>query len=278
MTERGSGRVLKDIAALLIPRSQIYKLCPAWSPGSVMRTIALVTQKGGSGKTTLAASLAVAAAGAGERVIALDFDLQGSLSRWGRRRAANSPHKIAIEQFETARLGRLGAILRRLDDAGFTLAIFDTPGVDSEAVQIVAETADLCLLPARPTVLDIEAAADTFRAAYFANRKAAFILNQCPATPRSARANDAAAKLSKLGVLAEPMIAARIDYQDAIAAGLGVTEYAGAGRAAYEIKALWTWIESRLAEASEETSAQKTEDRQFRGFRDRLAAIARYFG
>ena len=53
-----------------------------------MRTIAFVTQKGGAGKTTLAASLAVAAASTGERVVALDFDPQGSLARWGQRRGA----------------------------------------------------------------------------------------------------------------------------------------------------------------------------------------------
>ena len=47
-----------------------------------MHTIALLTQKGGAGKTTLAASLAVAAAMAGEKVIALDLDPQGSLARW----------------------------------------------------------------------------------------------------------------------------------------------------------------------------------------------------
>jgi len=230
-----------------------------------MRTIAFVTQKGGSGKTTLAACVAVAAAGSGEKVIALDFDLQGSLTRWGQRRAANSPCKIAIEQFETARLGRLGAILHRLDDAGFTLAIFDTPGVDSEAAQVVAGAADLCLLPARPTVFDIEAVADTFRAAYFGNRRAAFILNQCPPTPRSARATDAAQKLAQLGVLAEPMIAA---------AGLGVTEYAGGGRAADEIKSLWSWIETQLMSPEHEILAQRSEAGRIR---KRLAAIAQYF-
>jgi chromosome partitioning protein len=235
-----------------------------------MRTIALVTHKGGSGKTTLAVSLAVAAAGTGEKVVALDFDLRRSLTRWALRRPWNAPHKIAIEQFE-ARRDRLGATLHRLDDAGFTLAIFDSPGVDSDDVQTVAEATDLCLLPARPTVLDIEATVDTFRAAYLASHNAAFILNQCPATPRSACALDAAQKLSQLGVLAEPMIAARIDYQDAIAAGLGVTEHAERGRAACEIKGLWSWVESRLDRSERQMSMQMG------GFKNRLAAIARYF-
>jgi chromosome partitioning protein len=236
-----------------------------------MRTIAFVTHKGGSGKTTLATSLATAAAATGEKVVALDFDSQGSLTRWARRRPGNASHRIAIEQFETARLGRLGATLHRLDHAGFTLAIFDTPGEDSDEVRIVAEAADLCLLPARPTVLDIEATVDTFRAAHFARHNAAFVLNQCPPTSRSARALDAAQMLSQLGVLAEPMITTRTDYQDAVAVGLGVIEYAEGGRAASEIKALWSWVESRLG------SSERPIPMQASGFKNRLAAIARYF-
>jgi chromosome partitioning protein len=237
-----------------------------------MRSIALVTHKGGSGKTTLAASLAVAAAAAGEKVIALDFDVQGSLTRWGRRRPGNAPHRVSIEQFETARPGRLNATLRRLDDAGFTLVVFDTPGVDCDDVRIVAEAADLCLLPARPSVLDVEATVDTFRAA-LTRHKAAFVLNQCPPTPRSVRALDAAQLLSQLGVLAEPMIAARIDYQDAIAAGLGVTEHAEGGRAAREIMALWNWVESRVRRSERQMPPVRLD-----GFKGRLAAITRYFG
>jgi chromosome partitioning protein len=242
-----------------------------------MRTIAFVTQKGGAGKTTLAASLAVAAASAGERVIALDFDPQGSLARWGQRRgSANAPHKILVEQFEAARLPRLQAILQRIADSGFTLAVFDTPGADSEAVRVVAETADICLLPARPTHLDVEATAGTFRAIYLAKRKAAFVLNQCPPTPRSARASDAAKDLTQLGVLAEPMLSARIDYQDAVAKGLGVTEYAGEGRAAQEIQALWSWIGSQFEHPQTEVPAQPAEARKVTSLRDRLAGIARY--
>jgi chromosome partitioning protein len=215
--------------------------------GDLMRTIAFLTQKGGAGKTTLAASLAVAAAGAGERVIVLDLDPQASLARWGKRReAAIVPSKVMIDQLEGERVPRLGAFLEGLNDAGFTLAILDTAGADSVAARFVTETADLCLLPARPTRLDVEATASTFRACHLAKRKAAFVLNQCPPTYRSSRASDAAKDLTRLGFLAEPMVSARIDYQDAIAAGLGVTEYARGGRAAQEIEAFWSWICAQL--------------------------------
>jgi chromosome partitioning protein len=242
-----------------------------------MRTIAFVTQKGGAGKTTLAASLAVAAASAGERVVALDFDPQGSLARWGQRRGvANPPNKILVEQFEAARLPRLGAVLQRLADGACTLAIFDTPGADSEAVRVVAESADMCLLPARPTLLDLEATAATFRAFYTAKRKAAFVLNQCPPTPRSARASEAAKDLARLGVLAEPMLSTRIDFQDAIAAGLGVTEHATDGRAAQEITTLWRWISSQFARSESETLVPSEEARRPSSLSARLAGIVRH--
>lgn len=214
-----------------------------------MRTIAFLTQKGGTGKTTLAASIAVAAAAAGEKVIALDLDPQASLARWGERRAAaKAAAEVMVEPLERDRLPRLRAILDGLAGVGFTLAIFDTAGADNAAVRLVTEAADLSLLPARPSRLDVEATATTFRTVFLAKRKAAFILNQCPPNYRSVRASEAAKGLMGLGILAEPMLSARMDYQDAIAAGLGVTEYAGDGRAAQEIKALWSWLRAQLAQ------------------------------
>jgi chromosome partitioning protein len=221
--------------------------------GDLMRTIAFLTQKGGAGKTTLAASLAVAAAGAGERVIVLDLDPQASLLRWGKRREAeNVPSKVMIEQLESERLPRLRAVLEGLNDAGFTLAVLDTAGADGAAARLVTEAVDLCLLPARPTRLDVEATAATFRACYLAKRRAAFVLNQCPPTHRSSRASDAAKDLTRLGVLAEPLLSARIDFQDAIAAGLGVTEYARGSRAAQEVEAFWSWVRVQLDESRSE--------------------------
>ncbi len=212
-----------------------------------MRTIAFLTHKGGAGKTTLAASLAVAAAERGERVIALDLDPQASLLRWGKRReTAKTLNRVVIEPVEGERLPRLCAIVEGLAGVGFTLAIFDTAGADNAAARFVTEAADLCLLPARPTRLDVDATAATFRAVFLAKRKAAFVLNQFPPTYRSSRASDSAKDLTRLGLLAEPMLSARMDFQDAISLGLGVTEYAREGRAAGEIEALWSWTRAQF--------------------------------
>jgi chromosome partitioning protein len=101
--------------------------------------------------------------------------------------------------------------------------------------------------------LDVAATAATFRAVFLAKRKAAFVLNQCPPTYRSSRTSEAAKGLTGLGVLAEPMLSARMDFQDAIAKGLGVTEYARQGRAAQEIEALWSWIRAQFEGTQSET-------------------------
>lgn len=219
-----------------------------------MRTIAFLTQKGGAGKTTLAASLAVAAAHAGETVIALDLDPQASLLRWSKcREATNAPNKVVVEPLERERLPHLCAILEGLAGVGFTLAVFDTAGSDSVAARFVTEAADICLLPTRPTHLDVAVTAATFRAAFLAKRKAAFVLNQCPPTFRSSRTRGAAKDLTSLGALAEPMLSSRVDFQDSMAKGLGVTEYGRQGQAAQEIKALWGWTRGQFGQAPSET-------------------------
>jgi chromosome partitioning protein len=212
-----------------------------------MRTIALLTQKGGAGKTSVAASLAVAAAHAGETVIALDLDPQGSLLRWGKyRQATNVANRVIVEPLEKERLPHLRAVVEGLAGVGFTLAIFDTAGGDGPAARCVTEAADICLLPTRPTHLDVAVTAATFRAVFLAKRRAAFVLNQCPPTFRNARTRMAATELTNLGALAEPMLTARVDFQDAMAKGLGVTEYARQGQAAQEIEALWNWTRAQL--------------------------------
>lgn len=209
-----------------------------------MRTITLVTQKGGAGKTTIAASLAVAAAEAGEKVIALDLDPQGSLASWGDARAADT---IAVDRLGPDQLPELPAILKALAGEGYTLAVLDTAGVASTGGNLAMQAADLALIPARPSSLDLKATMPTIEALMRLEMRDrfAFILNQCPAG-RSSRATEAASGLGMFGVLAEPPLAQRADHQDAMAAGQGVTEYAADGKAAEEIRALWTWADRKM--------------------------------
>lgn len=208
-----------------------------------MRTIALVTQKGGSGKTTLAACLAVAAAEAGENVIALDLDPQGSLVAWGADRTADGP---AVDSLPADKVPQLRQVLAALGKKGFTLAILDCAGIASTATNHAMRAADLCLVPTRPTRLDIRASKPTIEALVGLACPFAFVLNQCPPTPKGSRAAEAAAGLQLLGALIDPQVCQRADYQDALAAGQGVTEYAPQGKAAAEVRQLWQNIHKRM--------------------------------
>jgi chromosome partitioning protein len=205
-----------------------------------MRVIAFVTQKGGTGKSTLAASLAVAAGEAGERVAALDLDPQASLSHWGERRAAELP------LVDRTTPDKLTQALHALAGHGYTLAIIDTAGIDSPAATAAMRAADIALIPARPSLADIEATKPTYAALARLNRPYAFVLNQCAPQQKGGRAADATKALSLLGVMAQPMIALRADHQDAFAFGLGVTEHDPHGKAADELRGLWQWVNSKM--------------------------------
>ncbi len=184
----------------------------------MIKTLALCSAKGGAGKTTLAASLTVAAMQAGHRPFLIDLDPQGSLLSWGERRQAETP---AVDRIA---VGKLDPAIAGLGAAGYTLAIIDTPGIDTAATAAAMRLAALSLIPARPSMLDIEAAKPTL-AALRLGRPFGFVLNSAP-PGRSARVDDTARALFLLGVLATPPIEQRADHVDAIGSGLGVSEYA----------------------------------------------------
>jgi len=211
-----------------------------------LRILAVAVQKGGTGKTTLAASLAVAAAEAGERVTALDLDPQNSLAGWG---ALRTDGAVAVGRIQPWEIGQLPEILDLLAEQGTTLAVLDTAG-SSTGLAPALKTADFVLLPVRPSRLDIVAARPTLQALVDLGLRGrlALALNQCPPLP-SPRTSAYAAQLRSLGVLAEPSIIHRVDHQDALAMGLGVTEYAPGSPAAEEIRALWSWVDAKMRAA-----------------------------
>jgi chromosome partitioning protein len=216
-----------------------------------MRTITLVTQKGGAGKTTVATSLAVAAQQAGETVAAFDLDPQGSLVEWGRIRAKaeepaiTDPRLPVVERFPLDRIAQIKTMLSSLEKKGVTLTILDTAGADNPTTHAAMEASTFCLVPIRPTRLDLLAVRATVQAIMRSGKQFAFVLNQCSTIPRNNRANDTATGLASIGFMAEPLLLLRNDYQDAFAAGMGVTEYATDGKAADEIRQLWKWVSTQ---------------------------------
>jgi chromosome partitioning protein len=210
-----------------------------------MQTIVLATQKGGSGKTTLAIGLALAAIQAGHTVRLIETDPQGTLSNWQSRRPYAEP---IVEPIYAA--GDFEQRLQSLDRSGVTLTIIDTAGGVNAATTAAIRYADLCLIPARPSIADIEATTTTLGMVRAWKRPFAFILNQTPirgqrlANAANALGEEAALDIS--GVVAAPFIVMRNDHQDALSAGLAVNEYAPGSKSAEEIRGLWQWVEAKL--------------------------------
>ena len=120
-----------------------------------MKTIAIVSQKGGSGKTTLALHLAVASAAAGHNTAVIDLDPQASAANWSDRRRAELPVVLS------AHASRLPHEIRRVREIGGEMLYLDTaPHSDSAALE-AARAADLVLIPCRPAILDLEAITNT---------------------------------------------------------------------------------------------------------------------
>lgn len=207
-----------------------------------MRVITLVTQKGGSGKTTLASNLGVAAAEDGESVVMFDLNYQQqSLMKWAVDRKAGNP---SVEQFPADKISKLPEMIKSLDGK-FGTVILDTAGEDNTITHWAMAAATLCLIPLRPSKLDIDALVPTVQAIIRGGTEFAFVLNHCFPQPNNPRAFETANGLKAIGKLALPMLITRADFLDAYAAGQGVTEYAPNRPAAEAIRDLWKWVKER---------------------------------
>lgn len=206
-----------------------------------MKVLSLVTQKGGTGKSALTVSLAVAAEMAGERVVILDLDPQGTSASWYEARTSETPAVLDHNQ-----AGQLSDTLPRLAAAGFTLAIVDTPGIDSPSTRGAMREATLALVPVRPSEADVKATMPTVRALEAMGRPYALVINQAP-TGRQARLTAAVSlRLSTSGEVVPAAVASRIDHQYAYALGQGVHEYAPDGKAAAEVAEVWAWCRKKM--------------------------------
>lgn len=215
-----------------------------------MKTLVLASQKGGAGKTTIAASLAIAAelAGAGPAVL-IDTDPQGSLSAWWNSREANTP------ALASASLAELPAKLEALAGAGFKLAVIDTPPAITDAIKGVVKLADLVLIPARPSPHDLRAVGSTVDIAQEASRPFAFVVTQAKANARLTI--QAVAALSAHGPVAPAIVHDRVDYAASMVDGRVVQEADPKGRSAEEIIKLFAFVQERM-NAKKQTKKKET--------------------
>ena len=195
--------------------------------------ITVAQQKGGAGKTTLAANLAAALA-EDARVALLDIDPQKTLSHWHKLRCASG--KARPIAFSDASGWRLGSTLDRLDRETDVVLIDSPPQVDSDA-RIAVRKAHLVLVPLQPSPPDLWAAEGTCKLAADEKRPIALLFNR--ATAKS-RLREGLAQ--EIGARKLPLLAAslgnRAGFANAFAAGLGVTEASPKSLAAQELRAL----------------------------------------
>jgi chromosome partitioning protein len=148
-----------------------------------MRVISFVSQKGGSGKTTLCFSIGVAAYEAGRKVLMLDLDRQASLRDWYADREAEEP------EVDTVELPKLEEALGGLEKLGFDYVFIDTPGKDDPANSKAITLSDFCIIPCRPTPGDMKAIRPTIANVDRVGKPTAFVLTQTP--PKSFRVTEA---------------------------------------------------------------------------------------
>ena len=195
--------------------------------------ITVAQQKGGAGKTMLAANLA-AYFGASRRTALLDIDPQRTLARWAALRLAHP----AVPSITCADVSgwRLGAELDRLLQ-DFDLVVIDTPPQIGSDARRAIRAADLVLVPVQPSAPDRWAAEGTLALAAAEKRRAALVLNRAPTS-----AGPLSKALGEMRATGHTLIAAslgnRAGFAQAFAQGLGVTEAAPRSAAAAEMRGL----------------------------------------
>lgn len=204
-----------------------------------MRVLAMASQKGGSGKTTLSGHLAVQAqkTGAGP-VVLIDIDPQGSLADWWNEREDDMP------AFAQTTVARLAADLEILRQQGFKLAVLDTPPAITMAIQSVIQVAELIVIPTRPSPHDLRAVGATVDLCERAGKPLIFVVNA--ATPKAKITYEAAVALSQHGTVAPVTLHHRTDFAASMIDGRTVMEIDPDGKSAREIAELWSYISDRL--------------------------------
>lgn len=201
-----------------------------------MQKIAIISQKGGAGKSTLAIHLAVEAAKT-RNVAIIDLDPQASAASWGDRREAELPVVIS------AHASRLPQQMEAVEQNGGELLIIDTAPHSDSAALAAARAADLVLVPVLPNIFDLEAAVNTASLLRSATETPFFVVLNGVAPVGTAEADEAAEALRGQQIPVCPeRLSKRVAFARSLAFGQVAGEFEPDGKAATEIERLHRFV------------------------------------
>lgn len=204
-----------------------------------MRRIVLVQQKGGAAKTTLCVHLAVASEQGGSKTAIVDTDPQASAAQvWGQARGGTAP---PVAQSLAAELRE---VLQAAEADGFQVVFIDTPPHTAPAIELIARSVDLAIVPVQPSVLDVAATQNTVELLRAAGVPAVAVLTRTPPT-RDEETVETEKALQQMGIkLLGARVCERKAYRRALTQGQAVSEFDPSSKAAREIAALWLEIQA----------------------------------
>jgi chromosome partitioning protein len=204
-----------------------------------LKTLAIISQKGGAGKTTLALNLATAAEHAGLATAVIDLDPQASAKGWHDQRQRDAPVVIS------AQAARLPEVIDTARTHGAELVVIDTAPHSEASALAAARAADLILIPCRPAILDIRAIATSADITALAKKDAVVVLNAVP--PQGHVHADAEHAIQSYGLTVAPVrLVQRAAFVHSLTVGQTAVEFDPMGKAAGEITDLFQWICTRV--------------------------------
>lgn len=206
-----------------------------------MQVCAIANQKGGSGKTTIAECLAVAAYIRGAATAILDLDPQGSSYRWSKRREETDPVVFTATPADAA---------DKLDDlkkAGADWVFADTPARLAENTSVAITQADIVLIPTKVSIKDIERVGSTVDLIRYANRDVPIVVILNQVRSGISRNEEARRFLEEQGHQVCPTYLTHyVAYEDADLEGKTPEELDKMGKPAMQIQKIFRFIQESL--------------------------------